>query len=67
MQILFEMIHLAWLAGLTFAVVKLWDKLEPIQDQHTESIDSAWEPVDLNDQREFEMDEKEKRMQMFKV
>lgn len=68
MQIIFEFIHLGWLAGLSYVVFKLWDKVEPTSTDHQEyKIDEAWNPVDLDDEREFELDQQEKRKELFKV
>ena len=67
MQIVTDLIFSVWLIALSFAVLKLLDKSDPIQEQQTETIDDAWSPVELTDDREFEMQEQERRREFFKV
>lgn len=68
MNIFFEIVRDLWLIGLTYAIFSIWEKVEPTKPDHQEyKIDEAWNPVDLDDEREFELDQQEKRKELFKV
>ena len=68
MQIFYDILHLIWLAGLTFAVFKIWDRLDrPVEHDWTSPDQDDWTPIDLDDEREFELEEQEKRKHMWKL
>ena len=69
MQIFYDILHLIWLAGLTYAVFKIWDRLDQqsYDYQQYKPDQDDWTPIELGDEREFELEEQEKRKHMWKV
>lgn len=59
MDIFYDLFEFVWLIALSLAVLKLWDK-----EQEQDRIED-WEPVDLNDSREWELEEQAKRKKYF--
>lgn len=54
-------VHGAWMLVVTVVLYKLWNKVEAA-DQ-VEPANEEWEPVELNDQREYELEKREKIQQ----
>lgn len=53
-----DLINLIWMMVITVAVFKLWDRLDK-QEPKQEQTDHIWEPVDLSDEREYELERQE--------
>ena len=53
-----DLINLIWMMVITVAVYKLWDRLDRTEPKQ-EQADNIWEPVDLSDEREYELERQE--------
>jgi hypothetical protein len=60
-----EVLHGLFMAGMMWMITKLYDRIERLEARNIESADEGWEPVDLSDQREYELDQQEKRKLFF--
>lgn len=62
--IVLEVLQMLLFAGLAWMVAKLYDRIEKLEVEQLEDAEE-WKPVDLSDQREYELEEQEKRRSYF--
>lgn len=63
MEMLLEVVNSAWLLVLSVAVFRLWDHTGIEVEQRTEE---DWEPVDLTEEREWELERQEQQRSVWR-
>lgn len=68
LEIASGIVHAAWMLVVTIVLYKLWDRMDDIPGSADpdEQLADEWQPVDLSDEREHELQQQEKRRNLFR-